>query len=153
MIGNLRSADCLSTMVASTRGATPRRLHLPHVSTPRKSNHLSSCIPQPASASVLRSTFASAASTAVDAVVESRSNSGLDFGLACAQGPRDTMEDELCVIPDFGEQLYAGAMLPFACVNFPPRWRVHRCVLDEFMCCTGGSALCTRKCQTFHHVL
>lgn len=56
----------------------------------------------------------SASASAVDALAadtDGAEGPNLDFGLACAQGPRSTMEDELCVIPGFGDQLYAGMNL------------------------------------------
>lgn len=53
------------------------------------------------------------AATPTDEIEESVSSTGLEFGLACAQGPRDTMEDELCIIPELDGYLYAGAVARF----------------------------------------
>lgn len=51
------------------------------------------------------------------AVAAEDSTAAIQFGLSCAQGPREDMEDELCVIPDFHGSLYAG-MPPFCSTCF-----------------------------------
>ena len=54
-----------------------------------------------------RYTAARAATASVDS---STTGTQLDSGMACAQGPRDTMEDELCIIPEVGDYFYAGVL-------------------------------------------
>ena len=71
--------------------------------------------------------------TPTDEVEEAVNSTGLEYGLACAQGPRDTMEDELCIIPELDGYLYAGTfLLCGTCAGLNPSFSEH------------GSVNCTR---------
>jgi hypothetical protein len=73
------------------------------------------------------------------------------FGIACSRGPREEMEDELCVIPDFEDGLYAGAHVTAAfCLLSEYRFYKKEKPMNAF-CSTNSELLSSWiVCFAFH---
>lgn len=85
-----------------TRGGS--QVNSIHTKCRRTAQSCSTRGPAPA----VRSVITRAASLGDEVAASDLVEAGFDYGLSCSQGPREAMEDELCIV-EFSHSIYAGA--------------------------------------------